>query len=324
MQGRPEGAPPPRQVEDWAAAEANAVAWMKWLGHRDARPTKPGADGGIDVIAMGAFAQVKWYGKPVGPRPLRELAGARANRPGTLYFFVNNRYTPAALAYAEEVGMAAFVYSPADGMIAPVSSAARRTFQSAVDGSRMGERRSRPAASPTEPPQQRQRSRTTGPSAATGANPGSHPGGRSGGYSAAARQQRRASNNPSPPAAEYVSSEHRLTHDQIGEMLRRLRQKRDARVGAVPEPPDPSAVDEQGGPPTHQSTAVSGQPEPSASGCLGVGGLGALALAACGYGAADGSAWPIWLAVSGGVALVLSIAAALVRAKRQSKSDKAS
>ncbi|MBM0238109.1 restriction endonuclease [Micromonospora sp. ATA32] len=126
MQGRPEGAPPPRQVEDWAAAEANAVAWMKWLGHRDARPTKPGADGGIDVITMGAFAQVKWYGKPVGPRPLRELAGARANRPGTLYFFVNNRYTPAALAYAEEVGMAAFVYSPADGMIAPVSSAARR------------------------------------------------------------------------------------------------------------------------------------------------------------------------------------------------------
>lgn len=248
MEGRPEGAPPPRQVEDWAAAEANAVAWMKWLGHRDARPTKPGADGGIDAIAMGAFAQVKWYGKPIGPRPLRELAGARANRPGTLYFFVNNRYTPAALSYAEQVGMAAFVYSPADGMIIPVSSAARRIFQMARGGSRMGEQRSHPAASPTEPQRQRQRSRTTEPSSATGTNQESQPGAQPRRYPSAAWQQRRGPDGPLPPAAEYVSSEHHPYQDQKGEMLRRLRQKRDARVGAVPDPLDASSADEQRGP----------------------------------------------------------------------------
>ncbi|ROO60417.1 restriction endonuclease [Micromonospora sp. Llam0] len=312
MEGRPEGAPRPQQVEDWAAAEANAVAWMKWLGHPDAHPTKPGADGGIDAIAMGAFAQVKWYGKPVGPRPLRELAGARANRPGTLYFFVNNRYTQAALAYAEQVGMAAFVYSPADGMITPVSSAARLIFQSARDGSRTGERRSHPAASPTEPPRQRQKSRTSEASA-TGTNQKSPPGAQPRGYSSAARQQRRGSDNPSPPVVEHVSSEYHPF--QEGEMFQNLRQKRDARAGAVPAPQDASVAAEQRSP-TFQSTAISRQPQPSASGCLGIGGLGALALAACGYGATDGGAWLAWLAVSGGVALTVGILSALVGAKR--------
>lgn len=60
---------------------------MNWLGHRDARPTKPGADGGIDVTVTGVFAQVKWYGKPVGVGPSRQLFGA--SRPGTLYFLTN-------------------------------------------------------------------------------------------------------------------------------------------------------------------------------------------------------------------------------------------
>ncbi|MGN9765218.1 restriction endonuclease [Micromonospora sp. SD12] len=321
MQGRPEGAPPPRKVEDWAAAEANAVAWMQWLGHRDARQTKRGADGGIDVIAMGAFAQVKWYGKAIGPRPLRELAGARANRPGTLYFFVNSRYTEAALDYAGEVGMAAFVYSPADGLITPVSSAAWRIFQSAADGSRTDERRSRPAADPTAPPRQRQQRRSTGPSATAGTRPASRPGERPGQDPVGSRQHRSAWGNPSPSAAEYVSSEHPLTHEQVGEMLRHLRQKGDARVGADPEPPEPSVVDERRDPPMRQPTVVAGQPEPSASGCFGTVGLGALALAVCGYGATDDSVWPVWLAVCGTVALVLS-AAAHAGSKRRSRADK--
>lgn len=129
----PDGAPPARKISDWRSAEVNALEWMRWLGHRDARATQPGADGGIDVIAAGAFAQVKLYGKPIPVTLMRQLHGARANRPGTLYFFANNGYTAKAAEFAEMVGMAAFRYSTASGLITAESSAARTLFNAAAD-----------------------------------------------------------------------------------------------------------------------------------------------------------------------------------------------
>lgn len=127
--GRPYDAPAAREIGDREAAELNAVVWLRWLGHPQAQPTSAGADGGIDVSGSAAFAQVKWQDKAVGGAELQQLCVARANRPGTMYFFTNAGYSRPASAYADRVGMATFSYSPATGLITPVSKAARRIFE---------------------------------------------------------------------------------------------------------------------------------------------------------------------------------------------------
>ncbi|MFF3679066.1 restriction endonuclease [Streptomyces sp. NPDC002120] len=120
----PSGEPVSRGIADWRAAETNAVDWLRWLGHPGATSTTGGADGGVDVLGDGAFAQVKFYGKAIGVQPLRELYGARAGNPGRLYFFINSGYSQPALHYAEQVDIAAFTYSVVTGRLDPVSSAA--------------------------------------------------------------------------------------------------------------------------------------------------------------------------------------------------------
>ena len=62
-------------VGSWQEAEMAAMLWMRDHGHPDAQLTPVGPDGGVDVVAASAIAQVKHYARPVGPRPVRELAG---------------------------------------------------------------------------------------------------------------------------------------------------------------------------------------------------------------------------------------------------------
>jgi hypothetical protein len=113
------------------AAEQNAVAWLRWLGHSDANQTGAGPDSGIDVASTTCAAQVKWYGTKVGVRPLRELYGANAGRPVQLFFFCNAGFTRDAIDYASRVGMAAFTFSPADGLIAPANAHASGILEDA-------------------------------------------------------------------------------------------------------------------------------------------------------------------------------------------------
>ncbi|MEV0133653.1 restriction endonuclease [Dactylosporangium sp. NPDC050688] len=158
---RPAGAPAAQEVGDWQAAERNAVAWLRWLGHRAARHTGSGADGGIDVWAPptgdsgAAFAQVKWQGRAVGSAALQRLYGARAGRPGTMYFFTNAAYSKPASDYAETVGMATFSYSPSTGLIKPESTAARRIFNASVRRRESAATAGTPAVGRTSPPQGR-------------------------------------------------------------------------------------------------------------------------------------------------------------------------
>ncbi|MFB7876180.1 restriction endonuclease [Nocardia sp. NPDC056064] len=109
-----------------SAAEQNAAVQMRVLGFSDARVTKSGADGGIDVRATGAVAQVKWRAGQVGRPDLQRLFGARGNRfELQLLFFAAAPYSAPARAYADEVGMALFTYDPT-GRIVPVNAAAKR------------------------------------------------------------------------------------------------------------------------------------------------------------------------------------------------------
>ncbi|MFZ3499383.1 restriction endonuclease [Streptomyces sp. 5.8] len=140
----PPHAPAPRGISDWQAAETNALAWLRWLGHSGAASTSGGADGGLDVLGDGSFAQVKFYGKAISVQPLRELYGARAGRRGRLYFFINSGYSQPALDYAEQVGVAAFTYAVDTGRLTPVSSTAHTVYEEAA-------RRAAPT-SPATPP----------------------------------------------------------------------------------------------------------------------------------------------------------------------------
>ena len=80
---------------------------MRAWGWHDAVVTPTGADGGIDVRATGAIAQVKWEAKQVGRAALQKLVGARALQHDLmLLFFSGAGYSREALVYADGIGMA--------------------------------------------------------------------------------------------------------------------------------------------------------------------------------------------------------------------------
>ncbi|MGW0324780.1 restriction endonuclease [Nocardia sp. NPDC003183] len=107
-------------------AEENAAVQMCSLGFSDARVTASGADGGIDVRASGAIAQVKWRAGQVGRPELQRLFGARGKRfELQLFFFAASPYSAHAVSYANEVDMALYMYDPT-GRITAVNPVARR------------------------------------------------------------------------------------------------------------------------------------------------------------------------------------------------------
>ena len=71
---------PPYQITSWQEAERNAARWMRHWGFGDARLTSSGADGGVDVRARAAVAQVKFEASQVGRPALQRLYGARGAR----------------------------------------------------------------------------------------------------------------------------------------------------------------------------------------------------------------------------------------------------
>ncbi|MBM4569168.1 hypothetical protein GS489_01275 [Rhodococcus hoagii] len=100
-------------------AEANAALRMRELGFSDALVTVGGADGGIDVRASGALAQVKWRGGMVGRPELQNLFGARGNDfSKSLLFFAASDYSQHAVEYADSMSIALFVYNPDGTLVA--------------------------------------------------------------------------------------------------------------------------------------------------------------------------------------------------------------
>lgn len=102
---RPEGVTP-------RGAEKVVAQWMRHLGEGDAELTSYTGDGGMDVIGRRSFAQVKHYSKAVGVAPIRELAGVAANdRHGRqALFFTSVGYAARAVDFADNAGIALFVY----------------------------------------------------------------------------------------------------------------------------------------------------------------------------------------------------------------------
>ncbi|MFE7720130.1 restriction endonuclease [Nocardia rhizosphaerihabitans] len=104
-------------------AELNAAEVMKRLGYVDATATEVGADGGIDIRARGALAQVKWKGAAAGRPDLQRLVGARGHGTEQLYFFAATAYSRPAVDYANDMGIILYLYDLTGGA-SPVSRTA--------------------------------------------------------------------------------------------------------------------------------------------------------------------------------------------------------
>jgi hypothetical protein len=125
--------PPPRQIDSWETAEANAAAWMQWWGHPDAVVTPSGTDGGVDVRASRALAQVKYEAHQVGRPALQRLVGSRP-RAGQqqLFFFSGAGFSDPAIAYADDWDIALFKYA-LNGSMIPLNTAGRRLLRAVAD-----------------------------------------------------------------------------------------------------------------------------------------------------------------------------------------------
>ncbi|MFJ8864871.1 restriction endonuclease [Streptomyces sp. NPDC102473] len=114
----------PTGIRTWQDAELAAADHMRSLGFTDARVTGAGADGGIDVVARDAVAQVKHYSQPIGVGPIRELRGV-ADSHHHLLFYASGGYTASARQFADERKVALFSILEI-GHITPLNPAAVR------------------------------------------------------------------------------------------------------------------------------------------------------------------------------------------------------
>jgi hypothetical protein len=117
-------------VKDPATAEiAMERAMVRFLGFADARCTGRGADEGVDIMAKGALAQVKFQQAKVSRPDVQRLVGAKQNNRVyanvLLIFFAfgDAPYSKPAIDYADRAAVALFSYN-ASGAIFPVNGAA--------------------------------------------------------------------------------------------------------------------------------------------------------------------------------------------------------
>ena len=120
--------PTTRLIRTYRDAEEAAAQWMRWLGWGDASLTPPGKDGGIDVIATHAVAQVKAHVNPIGRPEVQKLFGVSASMQRTPLFFASAGYTPDATAWANEVSMALFRFD-LQGEPQPANGVARELWE---------------------------------------------------------------------------------------------------------------------------------------------------------------------------------------------------
>ncbi|MGW7256525.1 restriction endonuclease [Streptomyces sp. NPDC054834] len=139
--------PVQRLIRDARDAELAAVDWMRYLGFTDAVATPVGADEGIDVLAERAVAQVKKEGSPTTRPTVQQLHGVAAAKQRSALFFSMAGYTPPAIAWASQQGIALFQYD-LQGTPQPVNPPALRLLEAADEqASRTADA---PAATPAD------------------------------------------------------------------------------------------------------------------------------------------------------------------------------
>ncbi|MFD6611408.1 restriction endonuclease [Micromonospora chalcea] len=119
-------------LSDYREAEKMAAAWLRRFGYKDAEVTPTGQDGGIDVAARGAVAQVKlWHTKRVGISEVQRLAGLTklGQRP---FFFARSGYTKQAEDWASDPAHRVALFElEGDGNLRAANFTALRTLYKA-------------------------------------------------------------------------------------------------------------------------------------------------------------------------------------------------
>jgi TPR repeat protein len=106
-------------------AELISAKWMRYWGYFDAKATPVGPDGGLDVIASRAVAQVKYRNVKTSRTEINEFHGsAEGSGKDELYFSLSG-YTQQALDRASEKSIALFVFNE-HGIPKPVNTMAKK------------------------------------------------------------------------------------------------------------------------------------------------------------------------------------------------------
>ena len=95
---------------DFKEAETAALKWMRKMKFVGAKLTQGGADGGVDVISKVAVAQVKAEARSTGRPAVQRIHGVAASRGLKALFFSTSGYTAQAAKWADDAGVALFVF----------------------------------------------------------------------------------------------------------------------------------------------------------------------------------------------------------------------
>jgi hypothetical protein len=95
----------PRLIRGHRDAELAVRDWLRASGYPDAELTPAGADGGIDVLASGAVAQVKAEMLPIGRPIIQQIAGIAAVESKVGFCFSLAGFTPEAAGWANRAGV---------------------------------------------------------------------------------------------------------------------------------------------------------------------------------------------------------------------------
>ena len=106
-------------------AELIAARWMVYWGYYDAKATPIGPDGGLDVIASRALAQVKYRNVKTSRTEINEFHGSAEGSGKDELYFSRSGYTQNAIERAEDKGIALYVFND-QGIPKPVNGFARR------------------------------------------------------------------------------------------------------------------------------------------------------------------------------------------------------
>jgi len=99
---------------------------MVYLGFQGVKVTEFSNDGGVDIEADTAVAQVKLYEGSVGVTEIRELVGVAHVDGRTPIFFTSGSYTKEARGFADSAGVPIFRYSVEHGTLQPENRAAEQ------------------------------------------------------------------------------------------------------------------------------------------------------------------------------------------------------
>ena len=113
-------------------AEALCAAWMRHLGEMDAEFTRVVGDGGIDVQSSRFIGQVKNYAGSVGVASIRELAGVAVVDGRKALFFTSGTYASGAINFANQSGIALFVYDAVAGSLSSANQLAKKVISTGL------------------------------------------------------------------------------------------------------------------------------------------------------------------------------------------------